>query len=84
MHHLSGVFVQQEKEEEVEGKKMYCFSLVFHARKKIMYLSNNENDIKTWISAFHYTIGYMDITEIYDIGVKRLYLYLLIIITYYI
>jgi len=70
MHNLSGVFVQREKDEEDEGVKMYCFSLVFHAKKKILYLSNSEQEIKTWISAFHYIIGYIDIKDIYNIGVR--------------
>ena len=73
MHNLSGVFVQEEKEEEVEGVKMYCYSLVFNQNKKIIYLSNNEDDVKVWISAFHYTIGYMDVSDIYSIGVLIFY-----------
>jgi hypothetical protein len=75
MHHLSGVFIQQEKEEEVEGVKMYCFSLIFINKKKIIYLAHSEEDIKNWINAFHFAVGYVDISTIYDFKVKSNFIF---------
>ncbi len=69
MHNLSGVFIRQEKEEVIEGIKMFCFSLIFNPNKKSVYLTPNEEVYKTWIKAIYFTIGYIDILDTYEIGV---------------
>ena len=69
MHNLTGIFVQREPEEVIDGIKMYCFSIIYPKKKRI-YLSDSESDIKTWIIKIQKSMGYTDITEIYDVKEK--------------
>jgi len=69
MHNLTGIFVQREPEEVIDNQKMFCFSIIYPKKKRI-YLSDNESEIKTWISKIQKAMGYTDITEIYDVKVN--------------
>jgi hypothetical protein len=71
MHNLTGIFVQREPEEIIDNIKMYCFSIIYPKKKRI-YLSDNENEIKTWIGKIQKAMGYTDITDIYDVKVRAL------------
>lgn len=68
MHNLSGAFIQPEKDEVIDGEKMYTFSIIY-PKNKVIFFSLNENETKTWIKIIHSTIGYIDISEIYTIKV---------------
>ena len=48
MHNLSGLFLKEEKELEVNGQKFYSFSIVYSSKTRY-YLVDNENDYKIWI-----------------------------------
>ena len=51
-----------------EKKKYYCFSMIYPNKKRI-YLSENEEEIDTWISKVQSSIGYTNITDIYQVQV---------------
>ncbi len=69
MHNLTGVFVQKEPDEIIDNVKMFCFSVTYPKKKRV-YLSDNEQDIRTWIFKIQKAMGYLDITEIYDVKEK--------------
>ncbi len=66
MHNLSDVFIQREKDELIDGDKMYCFSLIF-PKNKVIFLSNSESDILKWVEVLQEAIGYVNISEVYTI-----------------
>lgn len=69
MHNLTGVFVQKEPDEIIENVKMFCFSVIYPKKKRV-YLSDNEQDIRTWIFKIQKAMGYTDITDIYEVKDK--------------
>lgn len=48
MHNLSGLFIQVEEAKVFEGKKYYCFSVVYPAKTRIYYCTD-EKEYKGWI-----------------------------------
>jgi hypothetical protein len=73
MHNLTGIFVQKEDYEIIDNVKMFCFSVIYPKKKRI-YLSDNEQEIKTWITKIQEAMGYLNITDIYEVKVNNLYL----------
>ena len=69
MHSLSGAFIQREKDETVDGEKMYSFSIIY-PKNKVIFLSNSEDEVNAWVSTIHSVIGYVNISEIYTINVS--------------
>ena len=37
MHHLSGIFIQEEKPKVINGKKYLCFSMVYPKKTRVYY-----------------------------------------------
>ena len=71
MHNLSGVFVQEEPEKEINGKKCYCFSVTY-PKKTRMYYVKDENEYKKWVQKLKIATGYTNLTDLYEINRCRI------------
>ena len=69
MHHLSGVFIQEEEPKTFNGKKFYCFSMIY-PKKTRLYFVDNEKDYKNWVEKLKLSTGYTNLTDIYEIEEK--------------
>ena len=69
MHHLSGIFIQEEKPKVINGKKYLCFSMVYPKKTRVYYCEK-ENEYKIWIEKLKIATGFTNLTDIYDIGEK--------------
>ena len=69
MHNLSGLFLQAQGLKEIEGRKMYCFSIAFPSKNRVYYC-DNEEEYKNWIEALKKATGYTNLLDLYDIKQK--------------
>ena len=69
MHNLSGLFIQVEEAKVFEGKKYYCFGVVYPAKTRIYYC-NDENEYKGWIENLKKATGFTNLLDIYDVKQK--------------
>ena len=69
MHHLSGVFIQEEEPKIFNCKKYYCFSMIYPKKTRLYYVEN-ENDYKNWVEKLKLSTGYTNLTDIYEIEEK--------------
>ena len=69
MHHLSGVFIQEEEPKTFNGKKFYCFSMIYPKKTRLYYV-DNEKDYKNWVEKLKLSTGYTNLTDIYEIEEK--------------
>lgn len=69
MHNLTGVFIQRDKDEVIEGVTMFSFC-IYISKKKFMYLSNSEDELLDWIDKLEKVVGFTDIFDIYKIDVN--------------
>ena len=66
MHHLSGVFIQEEKSKHIKGKKYFCLAMIY-PKKTRLYYCDNEKEYKTWLEKLRIATGYTNLTDIYEI-----------------
>ncbi len=69
MTNLSGVFIQEDGELYLAGKRYYSFVLIFNLKKRVYY-TENEEDYKKWVSSIKFVTGYKDLNETYLIKEK--------------
>lgn len=69
MHNLSGVYLKEEENIENEGKKLFCFSVIY-PKKARKYYVENEEEYRTWVKFIQKATGYSSLTDIYDVKVK--------------
>ena len=69
MHNLSGLFIQVEEAKVFEGKKYYCFGVVYPAKTRIYYCID-ENEYKGWIENLKKATGFTNLLDIYDVKQK--------------
>ena len=69
MHNLSGLFIQVEEAKVFEGKKYYCFSVVYPAKTRIYYCTD-EKEYKGWIENLKKATGFTNLLDIYDVKQK--------------
>ncbi len=69
MHHLSGVFIKEEEPKTFNGRKFFCFSMVY-PKKTRLYYCEDEKEYKTWIEKLKTATEYTNLTDIYKIGEK--------------
>lgn len=68
MHNLSGVFLQEENQHEIDGVKFYSFSVVYPKKSRFYYV-NNEEDYLQWVKNIRKAIGYANLTDLYEVKV---------------
>ena len=66
MHHLSGVFIQEEKGKIFNGKKYFCLSMIY-PKKTRLYYCDNENEYKIWLEKLRIVTGFTNLTDLYEI-----------------
>jgi serine/threonine protein kinase len=66
MHHLSGVFIQEEKGKMFNGKKYFCLSMIY-PKKTRLYYCDNENEYKIWLEKLRIVTGFTNLTDLYEI-----------------
>jgi serine/threonine protein kinase len=69
MHNLSGVFLQEENQHEIDGQKFYCFSVVYPKKSRFYYV-DNEAEYNSWLKNIRKSIGYANLTDIYEVKEK--------------
>ena len=69
MHNLSGLFVKVEEAKNFDGKKFYCFSVVYPAKTR-MYYCDDEKQFKDWIDNLKKATGYTNLLDIYEVKEK--------------
>ena len=69
MHNLSGVFLQEENQHEIDGIKYFCFSVVYPKKSRFYYIINEENYLE-WIKNIRKAIGYANLTDLYEVKVN--------------
>ena len=69
MHNLSGLFVKVEEAKTFEGKKYFCFSVVYPAKTR-MYYCDDEKQFKDWIDNLKKATGYTNLLDIYEVKEK--------------
>jgi calcium-dependent protein kinase len=69
MHNLSGVFLQEEKNQIIEDVNFFCFSVVY-PKKTRYYFVDNLTDYRKWVSAIKKATGYADLNDLYEVKDK--------------
>ena len=69
MHNLSGLFVKVEEAKTIDGKKYFCFSVVYPAKTR-MYYCDDEKQFKDWIDNLKKATGYTNLLDIYEVKEK--------------
>jgi serine/threonine protein kinase len=69
MHHLSGVFLKEERPIVYEGVSLYAFSVIYPKKTRVYYV-DNENEYKEWIKSIRLSTGYSNLTDIYEVKQK--------------
>ena len=69
MHNLSGLFVKVEESKTFDGKKYFCFSVVYPAKTR-MYYCDDEKQFKDWIDNLKKATGFTNLLDIYEVKEK--------------
>ena len=69
MHNLSGLFVKVKEAKIFDGKKYFCFSVVYPAKTR-MYYCDDEKQFKEWIDKLKKATGYTNLLDIYEVKEK--------------
>ncbi len=69
MHNLTGIFVQKEEATLVDGVIFFQFSVIYPNKRRV-YLSESQDIIEEWITKIQRAIGYLSLTDIYNVKVK--------------
>jgi len=76
MHNLSGVFLKEEAPLIYEGRTLYCFSVIYPKKARNYYVES-EAEYKEWVRHIQKATGYSNLTDIYEVKVKFIYLKML-------
>ena len=66
MHNISGLFFKEEKQQVLDNKIYYSFSIIFPS-KKHYYFCDNEQEFQNWTKHFKIATKYSNILDIYEI-----------------
>lgn len=69
MHHLSGVFLKEEKPTNIDDKVYYTFKMLYPQKERDYYVEDKEEYIQ-WIKQLSNAIGFFDLSTKYEIGPK--------------
>jgi len=69
MHNLSGLFVKVEESKTFDGKKYFCFSVVYPAKTR-MYYCDDEKQFNDWIDNLKKATGFTNLLDIYEVKEK--------------
>ena len=69
MYNLSGVFLKEEKEVDIDDKHMYSFSIITQEKTR-RYFVKNKNEFDNWIINLKKAIGFSTLNDLYEIKEK--------------
>lgn len=69
MHHLSGIYIKEDKHTIIEEKSYYTFKMIYPQKERDYYIDNKE-DYNAWVTALSKAVGFFDLNIKYDIGTK--------------
>jgi calcium-dependent protein kinase len=69
MHHLSGVFLKEEKLYDYHDHKLYSFSLMLPNKQRVYYV-DNEKEYNEWLHFIKLATRYGNVFEKYDLKEK--------------
>jgi hypothetical protein len=69
MHNLSGVFLQEDSPQTIEGNDFFTFSVVYPKKTRHYYV-DNPNDFRGWVSAIKRATGFTDLNDLYEVKEK--------------
>lgn len=69
MHHLSGVYIKEEKPSIIEDKTYYTFKMVY-PQKDREYHIEDKKEYMEWVTKLSQAIGFIDLNVKYEIGPK--------------
>ena len=65
MHNLSGVFLREEPETDIEGKHFYVFAIISEDKAKRYYVKDKD-EYNQWLINLKKAIGYSNLSYIYE------------------
>ena len=69
MHHLSGVYIKEEKPTLIESTTFYTFKMIYPQKEREYFVENKDQYID-WVKRLSKAIGFVDLTYKYEIGPK--------------
>jgi calcium-dependent protein kinase len=69
MHHLSGVFIKEDKVTVIEEKTYYTFKMIYPQKDRDYYVESKE-EYHNWVKYLSKAIGFFDLSTKYEIGSK--------------
>lgn len=69
MHHLSGIYIKEDKQTLIEDKNYYTFKMVYPQKEREYYVED-KNEFLCWVSHLSKAIGFFDLNIRYEIGQK--------------
>ena len=69
MHHLSGVYIKEEKPTLIESTTFYTFNMIYPQKEREYFVENKDQYID-WVKRLSKAIGFVDLTYKYEIGPK--------------
>ena len=69
MYNLSGVFLKEEKEAEIEGQLFYSFSIITQGKAR-RYFVKSKDEYDQWLINLKKAIGFSDLDDLYTIKEK--------------
>ena len=69
MHNLSGVFIKEESEAQIDDNKFLCFSVIYPKKTRV-YFVENDKEYNSWLKVLRTVTGYSNLTENYEVKEK--------------
>lgn len=69
MHHLSGIYIKEDKTTVIEDKSFYTFKMVYPQKEREYYVEDKE-EFKCWVAKLSKAVGFFDLNMKYEIGAK--------------
>lgn len=69
MHHLSGVYIKEDKPTIIDNKSFYTFKMMYPQKDREYFVEDKAEFIE-WVKRLSLAIGYVDLGSKYDIGPK--------------
>lgn len=68
MHHLSGIYIKEDKQTIIEEKSYYTFKMIYPQKERDYYIDNKE-DYTAWVTALSKAVGFFDLNIKYEMDI---------------
>ncbi|MCQ2815657.1 MAG: protein kinase [archaeon] len=69
MHNLSGIYVTKGEPTVMEGKKLFCFSILYPQKERTYYIED-EGEYNSWYEKLNRAISFKSLSQQYEIKEK--------------